>query len=52
MKYIMHAFQDTLRLGLINSELISNVFKEIEPQLILRCFGRSNGLLINPVKTI
>ncbi len=59
MKYIENAFQIhqcvcvlEVKLGLIYYELISNIFKEIGPRLILRCFGRSDGLPINPVKTI
>jgi len=31
-----------VKLGLIYWELISNIFEEIGPQLILRCFGRSD----------
>jgi len=41
-----------VKLELIYCELISNIFKEIESQLILRYFKRSDSLLINSVKTI
>ncbi len=41
-----------IKLKLIYCKLINNIFKEIESQLILRCFKRSDDLLINSVKII